>query len=60
MNRRKYQRRSYKRRKLYGKGLLGRDKWSRPPLYLTKQKGGFLGLAIPFILSALAKHNIRL
>ena len=47
MNRRKYPRRSYKKRKLYGKGLLGRDKLSRPPLYLTKQKqkGGFLGLA---------------
>ena len=44
MNRIKYPRRSYKKRKLYGKGLLGRDKL---PLYLTKQKqkGGFLGLA---------------
>ena len=52
MNKRKYRKRSYKMRKLQGKGLLGRDKWSRPPLYLSKykQKGGFFQLlAVPYL-----------
>ena len=49
-------------RRSNGRGLLGRDKWSRPPSYLInrKQKGGFLGLAVPIILSALAGGNIRI
>ena len=39
MNKRKYPRRRYQKRKRYGRGLLGQDKWSR---YFTKQKGGSL------------------
>ena len=57
MNRKKYRKRGYKRRKLYEKGLLGRDKWSRPPLYLSKyyQKGGFFQiLAVPYLAKLLS------
>ena len=34
--RKKYSKRRYKRKKRYGRDLLGQDKWSR---YYTKQKG---------------------
>ena len=37
MSKRKYPRRRYKKRKPYGRGLLGKDKWLR---YFTNQKGG--------------------
>ena len=56
MNKRKYKNRRYKKRKLRGKGLLGRDHWSRPPLYLPKykQKGGFIQvLAVPYLAKLL-------
>ena len=58
----KYQKQRYKNKKAYGRGLLGRDKWSRPPSYLInrRQKGGFLGLAVPIILSALASGGITI
>ena len=49
---RKYKRK-YKKRKLRGRGLLGRDRRSWTPLYLsnTKQKGGFMNLvAAPYLL----------
>ena len=57
MNKRKYKNRRYKKRKLRGKGLLGRDHWSRPPLYLSKhkQKGGFIQfLAVPYLAKILS------
>ena len=38
MKKRKYQKQKYKNKKAFGRGLLGRDKWSRPPLYLPKYK----------------------
>ena len=41
MGRKKYTRRRYKKRKRYGRGLLGQDKWSR---YFTKQTGKGAGL----------------
>ena len=48
---RKYKRK-YKKRKLRGRGLLGRDRRSWTPLYLSKakQKGGFMNLvAAPYL-----------
>ena len=57
MNRKKYRKRGYKKRKLYGKALLGRDKWSTPLLYLSKykQKGGFFQiLAVPYLAKLLS------
>ena len=59
MNKRKYKRR-YEKRKQRGKGLLGRDHWSRPPLYLSKakQRGGFFQiLAVPYLAKLLT--NLR-
>ena len=60
---RKY-RRKYKRRKLRGRGLLGRDRRSWTPLYLSKprQKGGLIGLttapylAVPFLAKLLSNR----
>ena len=52
----KYRNKRYKKRCQGGKGLLGKDRRSWAPLYLSKnkQKGGFLGLAaalaIPYIV----------
>ena len=58
----KHQKQKYKNRRSNGRGLLGRDKCARPPSYLInrKQKRGFLGLAVPIILSTLASGNIRM
>ena len=58
---RKYKRK-YKRRKLRGGGLLGKDRRSWTPLYLSKakQKGGFMNLvaapylAVPFLAKLLS------
>ena len=58
---RKYKRK-YKRRKLRGRGLLGKDRRSWTPLYLSKakQKGGFMNLvaapylAVPFLAKLLS------
>ena len=60
---RKYKRR-YKKRKLRGRGLLGRDRSTWTPLYLSKkQKGGFMNLvgsapflAVPFLAKLLSKQ----
>ena len=62
MNNRKYKKGRYKKRKLRGRGLLGRDHWSRPPLYLSKhkQKRGFVNLvagpylAVPYLAKLLS------
>ena len=46
-----------KKEKLKGKGLLERDHWSRPPLYLSKykQKEGFIQLlAVPYLAKLLS------
>ena len=61
MYRKRYRR--YKKRKYKGKGLLGRNKSSWTPLYLSKkQKGGFMNiattapfLAVPFLAKLLSK-----
>ena len=59
---RKYKRR-YKKRKLRGRGLLGRDRRTWTPAYLSKkQKGGFMNLvagapflAVPYLAKLLTK-----
>ena len=59
---RKYKRR-YKKRKLRGRGLLGRDRRTWTPTYLSKkQKGGLLNLVagapfsvVPFLAKLLTK-----
>ena len=60
---RKYKRR-YKKKKLRGRGLLGKDRRSWTPLYLSKtnQKGGFMNLvaapylAVPFLAKLLSNQ----
>ena len=60
---RKYKRK-YKKRKLRGRGLLGRDRRSWTPLYLSKpkQKDGFMNLvaapylAVPFLAKLLSNQ----
>ena len=60
----KTRKRRYKRRKLRGRGLLGKDRRSWTPLYLSKpkQKGGFMSLvaapylAVPFLAKLLSKR----
>ena len=60
---RKYKRK-YKKRKLRGKGLLGRDRRSWRLLYLSKakQKGGFMNLvaapylAVPLLVKLLSNR----
>ena len=55
MRKYKKQNKRYKKRRNWGKGLLGRNRSSWTPLYLSKnkQKGGFVSLAaalaVPFI-----------
>ena len=62
MNKRKYKNRRYKKRKLRGKGLLGRDHWSRPPLYLPKykQKGGVYSGFSSAIFSQTTKQSVKM
>ena len=50
--RKKYSKRRYKRKKRYGRGLLGQDKWSR---YYTKQKGRDIFGAVNSMVGLLAK-----
>ena len=60
---RKYKQR-YKKRKLRGRGLLGRDRRTWTPSYLSKpkQKGGFMSLvaapylAVPFLAKLFSKR----
>ena len=62
----KKQNKRYKKRRYKGKGLLGRNRSSWTPLYLSKnkQRGGFAGLvaapylAVPFLAKLLTKYKI--
>ena len=65
MRRYKKNARKYKIRRYRGKGLLGRDRRSWTPLYLSKknQRGGFMNLvtsvpflAVPFLAKLLSKQ----
>ena len=58
-----YKKKRYKKRKYRGRGLLGRNRSSWTPLYLSKkQKGGLMNLvttapflAVPFLAKLLSK-----
>ena len=66
MRRYKKQNKRYKKRRYRRKGLLGRNRSSWTPLYLSKnkQKGGFASLvaapylAVPFLAKLLTKYKI--